>query len=133
MDGVELTPLKRINHPKGDLYHGLKATEQSYTGFGEAYFTTISCGNTKGWKKHLRMTMNLVVPVGQVRFYLRNEEGEAFSVELGENNYQRLTVGPGLWMAFEGRGQELNLVLNIANIPHDPIESVSVALETFLL
>lgn len=133
MDGVELTQLKRIEHPKGDIFHALKVTEKSYTGFGEAYFTTIRFQDIKGWKKHLRMTMNLIVPVGAVRFYLRNDNGDIIFFDLGENNYQRLTVGPGLWMAFCGLGDGLNLVLNIADISHDPSESVNMDLETFPL
>lgn len=132
MDSVELTPLKRISHPKGDIYHALKANEANFFGFGEAYFTTIHSGEIKGWKKHLRMTMNLIVPVGNVRFYLRNDESQEFStVELGADNYQRLTVGPGIWVAFEGIGNALNLVLNIANLPHDPDEGVNVSFEVF--
>lgn len=133
MDGVELTPLKRIEHPKGDIYHAIKAIEKSYTGFGEAYFTTIHFQQTKGWKKHQRMTMNLVVPVGKVRFYLRNDSGEAMLYDLGVDNYQRLTVSPGIWMAIHGLGEDLNLVLNVADIPHEPTEAVNVDLETYPL
>lgn len=134
MDAVELTPLKRVEHPKGNVYHALKAREKSFVGFGEAYFTTILSGETKGWKKHLRMTMNLVVPVGKVRFYLHNDETqESVSFELGDNNYQRLTVGPGVWMAFVGCGDGLNLILNLADTPHDPEEAVNVSLDVFPL
>lgn len=134
MDGVILTPLKRIHHPKGDIYHALKATEESFDTFGEAYFTTVHLDDAKGWKKHTKMTMNLVVPVGKVCFYIHEEKsGETFSVELGENNYQRLTVNPGIWMAFCGTGKGLNLVLNIASIPHDPNEAINVDLKTFPL
>lgn len=134
MDGVSVTPVKRIEHPKGDVYHALKATEESFSQFGEAYFTTIRLGDIKGWKKHLKMTMNLVVPVGKVRFYLHDEvSSETLSIELGEDNYQRLTVKPGLWMAFGGVGESLNLILNIASIPHDPNEAINVALETYPL
>ena len=34
----------------------------------------------------------------------------------------RLTVSPGLWLAFKGLGED-NLVLNIADIRHNPIEA----------
>ena len=133
MDGVILTELKQIFHPQGDIYHGLKANEPTFQTFGEAYFTTIYPGDTKGWKMHKVMTMNLVVPVGKVHFYLYNSEtNDSFSVELGIGNYQRLTVRPGLWMAFSGIDKE-NLILNIASIPHDPEEAVNVPLDTYPL
>jgi dTDP-4-dehydrorhamnose 3,5-epimerase len=134
MDAVELIPLKRISHPKGDIYHALKDSDVGFAGFGEAYFTTILSGETKGWKKHRCMTMNLIVPVGVVCFYLHDDvTGESASFELGDGNYQRLSVGPGVWMAFKGIGVGLNLVLNIANIPHDPEEAINVPLEAFPL
>ena len=41
MDGVTLTPLRRIPLEKGDVLHGMKATETTFSGFGEAYFTQI--------------------------------------------------------------------------------------------
>ena len=42
MDGIILTPLKRINHPKGDIFHAMKKTDLGFEGFGEAYFSTIN-------------------------------------------------------------------------------------------
>lgn len=130
--GVFVTPLKRVANPKGDIYHALKKSDNGFAGFGEAYFSTIHANAIKGWKKHTLMTMNLVVPVGDVEFYLHEESsGCTYVVHLGEDNYQRLTVAPGLWMAFKGLADGLNLVLNIANITHDPDEAVNVALETF--
>ena len=38
-------------------------------------------------------------------------------------HYQRLTVPPGIWVAFSGEGPGENIVLNIASIPHDPVEA----------
>jgi dTDP-4-dehydrorhamnose 3,5-epimerase len=129
-----LTPLKQIFHPKGDVYHALKATDAGYAGFGEAYFTTVIEGETKGWKKHLRMQMNLVVPVGQVCFYVHDENsGVTTSYLLGAGHYARLTVPPGYWMAFRGMLEGTNLVCNLASIAHDPLEAMNVALETYPL
>ncbi|WP_353191457.1 dTDP-4-dehydrorhamnose 3,5-epimerase [Pandoraea pnomenusa] len=132
--GAIVTPLKRILNPKGDVYHGLKATDDTFFGFGEAYFSTVYPGVTKGWKRHERMTLNLVVPVGEIDFHLRSD-GEATTdcIRLGETNYARLTVPPGLWMAFTGVGESLNLLLNVASIEHDPSEAVNVPLESFPL
>jgi dTDP-4-dehydrorhamnose 3,5-epimerase len=132
--GAVLTPLKKISNPKGDIYHALKACENSFEGFGEAYFSTVLPGVTKGWKMHRRMTLNLIVPVGEIAFHLRSENGAvADSYCLGELNYARLTVPPGVWMAFSGVGDDLNLLLNIASISHDPNESISLPLEHFSL
>lgn len=128
IEGVILTPLKQIYHPKGDVFHGMKKSDPGFTDFGEAYFSTIYAGDIKPWKKHLRMTLNLVVPVGKIRFVIYDDRtgsathDQTMTVEIGQDNYMRLTVPSGVWMAFEGMGEGLNLLLNIADLEHDPDE-----------
>ena len=127
-----LTPLKRISDAKGDIYHAIKSTDITFAGFGEAYFSTVYFKIVKGWKQHSKMTLNLVVPIGHIRFHLRSADGNEYkSVDLGPSNYQRLTVPPGIWLAFEGVGLDQNLLLNVASIPHTPLEAVVMPLETF--
>ena len=76
------------------------------------------------------MTLNLVVPVGVVRFVLfDNRKGSTTNgdfqvVSLSRENYIRLTVPPMVWFGFQGMGQKDSLLLNIANIPHDPNEMI---------
>lgn len=136
IESVILTPLKSIFNPKGNVHHALKCSDPGYSGFGEAYFSTINYGEIKGWKKHLRMTMNLVVPVGEIEFALYDDrdgsatKGSFFSIRLSPQNYQRLTVPPGLWMGFKGIGSSLNLLLNLADREHDPAESLNIPLES---
>lgn len=128
INGVILTPLKQIFHPKGDVFHGIKKSDPGFDGFGEAYFSTIHPGDTKPWKKHLRMTLNFVIPVGKIRFVLYDDRqgsptsGQFFDVTLGDENYQRITIPAGIWVAFSGVGEGLNLLLNLANLEHDPTE-----------
>lgn len=131
---VIVTPLRRIEHPKGNVYHAMKVSDDGFAGFGEAYFTTVIPGETKGWKQHIAMHMNLVVPVGEVEFHVRaGDDGETHCYTLGDSNYARLTVPPGHWVAFTGRGAGLNLVLNLASLPHAPSEAVNLPLEAFPL
>jgi len=130
MDGITLTPLKQIFNPKGNIFHAMKKSDSGFDGFGEAYFSTINRGDIKGWKKHTKMTLNLVVVSGEIEFVVYNTE-EFFSVKLSHNNYQRLTVKPNLWMAFRGIGKN-NMLLNIANIEHDPNEAETRDLESIV-
>jgi dTDP-4-dehydrorhamnose 3,5-epimerase len=124
--GALIYSTRIIPHPKGKVLHGLKKSDPGYVDFGEAYFSTIEFGAIKGWKKHLRMSMNLLAPVGTIRFYLATDDGLSIEqVVLGEGNYQRLFIPPGVWVAFEGIGKSLNLMINIASIEHDPLESVA--------
>lgn len=123
---IVLTPLSRIPTTGGDVLHAMKQGDAGYGGFGEAYFSWVSTGAVKAWKRHMRMTMNVVVPVGQVRFVFRsvNAAGDdEFRVEeIGVDRYARITVPPGIWFGFQGLGAPQSLVLNIASIAHDPNE-----------
>ena len=132
MDGVTLTPLKQIFHPKGDIFHAMKKSDDGFEGFGEAYFSTIHKGDIKGWKKHTQMTLNLVVIVGEIEFVVYDDNSEAFfSVKLSSSNYQRLTVKPNLWMAFRGVDDN-NTLLNLASIEHNPSEAENLELESIV-
>ena len=137
IEGVILTPLKRIYHPKGSIYHGLKKSGVGFAGFGEAYFSEIKGGKVKGWNRHKKMILNLVVPMGEVTFVIYDDieesgsKGFFFKVTLSQTNYQRLTVPPGLWLAFKGKSNDINLILNIADMEHDPDEIEKMDLDKF--
>ena len=128
IDGVLLTHLKKIDHPLGDVLHGMKKTDSGFGGFEEVYFSTIKSGIIKPWKKHLKMTLNLIVPVGKIRFVLYDNRkksstnGSFMDVLLSIDNYYRLTIPPEIWVAFKGEGKTMNLLLNIANLEHDTNE-----------
>lgn len=131
----EVTTLRRIPTPGGDVFHAMKVVDLGFAGFGEAYFTSIDEGSVKGWKRHNLMTMNLVVPSGRIQISVRGDEGAPVGdYQLGPDDpahYIRLTVPPKLWVAFGGLGAGVNLMLNIANMPHDPTEADNVAIDTF--
>ena len=129
MDGVTLTPLKQITHPKGDIFHAMKTSDDGFSGFGEAYLSTVNQGEAKGWKKHTEMTLNLVVVTGEIKFVVY-DDNSFYSVKLSKNNYQRLTVEPGLWLAFKGVSAE-NMLLNLASIEHNTNESENVDMYGF--
>jgi dTDP-4-dehydrorhamnose 3,5-epimerase len=135
IDGLIFTPLRQIFHPLGDVFHGMKKSDAGFAGFGEAYFSTIIKGEIKPWKKHLKMTLNLVVPLGGIRFVVYDDRENSLTqgcfnewVLSTENNYARLTVPPQVWMAFQGL-EDKNLLLNIANLEHlsDEVERKTLA------
>jgi dTDP-4-dehydrorhamnose 3,5-epimerase len=128
IDGVLITTLKVIDVTGGDVLHAMKSADNGYEGFGEAYFSIIKKGIVKCWKLHKEMTLNLVVPEGSVRFILFDERkgsstfGDFQEVVLSRENYRRLTVPPMVWLGFQGMGEKDSMLLNIANIPHNPNE-----------
>lgn len=130
--GVSLTRLAIISGQEGDVYHALKKSAPGFNGFGEAYFSIVAYDIIKGWKRHQQMTLNLVVPVGKIQFFAYDNRedsasiGTSASIILGIENYQRLTIPPGIWMAFRGLSKNLNMLLNIADIEHNKNEEDSI-------
>ena len=136
--GVTLTPLKIVKVADGDVFHGMKASDPGYSGFGEAYFSSVHHGVVKPWKRHRRMTLNLVVIGGLIRFVVHDDRpgsetcGTSVEYRLGlPDHYARLTVAPGLWMAFQGLAAGTSLLLNIADLAHDPAEAERGATDDF--
>ena len=120
---IKIKALKQINVEGGNVLHALKASEEEFYGFEEAYFSTIEINKIKAWKRHLRMTMNLIVPVGEVQFNFYSQEKKLLSnTIIGERNYSRITVTPMTWFGFKGLASSTSYILNISNKFHDPSE-----------
>ena len=110
----------------GVIMHAMKESSVGYTGFGEAYFSQVDQGAIKAWKRHKKMTLNLVVPVGGIRFVLFDDRKvlntQFQEIIISKDNYYRLTVPPMVWMGFQGLSEGSAMLLNIADIEHDPDE-----------
>lgn len=127
--GARLSPLKIIPGDAGGVLHGMKKSGEGFADFGEAYFSEIHQGAIKSWRRHARATLNLVVPVGAVRFVLH--DGQDFGEHtIGRAaDYARLTVPPGLWFALQGIGPGTSLILSVSSLEHDPAEAETRALD----
>jgi len=112
--------------------HALKKSDNGYNGFGEVYFSWVEQGAIKAWKCHQRMTLNLVVPLGEVHLVfhcesiLAEQKSEHYndfrSEKLGNDRYSRITVPPGIWFGYQGLASGKSLLMNVADIEHDPNE-----------
>jgi len=126
MNELIITPLDIIKVNKGDVMHAMKSHDPGFSGFGEAYFSMVSYNAIKAWKRHHEMTLNLVVPVGKIKFVLfddRKASNTQFQeVIISKDNYCRLTVPPMVWIGFQGLSDNGSMLLNIADIEHNPHE-----------
>jgi dTDP-4-dehydrorhamnose 3,5-epimerase len=129
ISGMEIAPLRIIGDERGAVMHMLRADAPHFSSFGEIYFSTVHRGVVKGWKRHLRMTLSLAVPVGRVRLVVFDDRvdsataGQSADVTLGGDNYCLVVVPPGVWTAFQGTGEGTSLLANCASIPHSPDEA----------
>ena len=69
------------------------------------------------------MTMNLIVPIGEVQFNFYDKNRKLIiNTCIGENKYSRITVPPMIWVGFKGLSLKTSYILNITDILHDPLE-----------
>ena len=120
---IVIKKLKKFELDEGDVLHAIKDSESEFYGFKEAYFSTIRHNKIKAWKMHLKMTMNLIVPIGAVQFIFYDHENNLLNnIVIGEDNYCRITVPPNIWCGFKGLSSKTSYILNIADTSHDPLE-----------
>ena len=131
IEGIQITPLKILKNPSGDVMRGLRSDENQFEGFGEVYFSKILSDKIKGWKYHKEMTMNLIVISGEVKFVVfddrknSNTKSQFDEYTLSCNKYSRLTIPPKVWIAFKGLSLGESIIMNFSNILHDDQEVVT--------
>lgn len=134
-NGILLSQLEIKTTPKGNVFQGVKRSSIGFKKFGEAYFSFVEYNSIKAWKKHTEMTLNLIVPIGKIGFVIYCEkkdtppEDRFYQVSLSAQNYCRLTVKPGLWVGFKGLGEGTNMLLNVADLEHDPTEAMAITID----
>ena len=126
IDGVIIMPLKQIPDDRGKVMRMIRNDSKNFTKFGEVYFSRVEQDAIKAWKCHQYMTLNLVVPVGEVSFvfHLTNKKNYFRTENIGEERYVRLTVPPGIWFGFQGIASERSLLTNLSDMAHDPDEVI---------
>ena len=130
IDGLRVTPLRRIPDERGAIMHMLRSDSDEFEQFGEIYFSLVYPGVVKGWHRHLQMTLNYAVPVGMIKLVCYDDRdgsptrGNVAEVYVGELSYSLVTIPPLVWNGFKGIGTGPALVANCSTIPHDPEEIV---------
>ena len=123
INGLILTTMRIIDVTGGSVLRVMNTHEESCVGFGEAYFSKIKFGKIKAWKFHTKMILNLIVPVGKVKFVFYSQKNKHFKViEIGEKRYSRLTIPAKIWFGFKGVGKPESIILSISNLKHSKKE-----------
>ena len=129
ISGIFITKNKIINNPLGNIFHVIKSSSIGYCGFGEVYISSINKNKIKGWKRHNKVTINLTVIEGRVKFAIYDDRknsktfGEINTFILGPDlEFSRLTISNGLWVAFKGY-EDKNLIINVIPEEHNELEA----------
>ena len=121
-DKVILIPIKKIKVEGGDIIKNIKVGDLGYKNFRETYYSFINFGKKKGWKKHKEMTLNLTCPFGEVKFVFSEDLENFETITLNDENLLRMTILPGIWVAFEGLNKPFSIVNNVADMIHNEDE-----------
>lgn len=114
---IKIYSLKKVKTKGGDIFKVIDNSSRGFSGFSETYFSWVNYGYVKAWKFHKKMTMNLVVPLGRVKFIFFDTDTKKFlKVIIGKNNYKRIKVEPRVWFGFQGMSKTKSLILNFSNI-----------------
>jgi len=128
IDGVRIDPLRQIRDERGAIFHMLREDDPAFERFGEIYFSLVHPGWIKGWHLHTKMTLNYAVPVGSILLVLYDprdgspSKGRVQEIRVGDEDYRRVRIPPGVWNGFLGTGDRDAVVANCATLPHDPDE-----------
>ncbi|CAM8373526.1 dTDP-4-dehydrorhamnose 3,5-epimerase family protein [Candidatus Methylopumilus planktonicus] len=130
IDGVIITPLKKIVDERGMIMHMLKRTDPNFTEFGEIYFSCGYPGVVKAWHIHKEMTLNDCCVVGMVKLVIFDcrehsaTKGNIIELFIGEDNYCVVQIPPGVANGYKAFGDKMAIVANCASMPHDKSELI---------
>lgn len=108
--------------------HMLRADSPVYAGFGEMYFSVVYPGVVKGWHLHKECTLNYTAVSGMVKVVLYDQRessstrGELMEIFVGDQNYQLVTVPPGIWNGIKGTGTKESTMAVFMNVPYNTAE-----------
>ena len=122
LNKILISPLKKIESSNGNVLHCMKYNDKGYKKFGEAYFSQINYKSIKAWKMHKKMTLNITIPYGLIKFVFFDGKSIFREEILGIDKYSRLTIPPTIWFGFCGLSKPFSILLNIADIIHDKDE-----------
>jgi dTDP-4-dehydrorhamnose 3,5-epimerase len=123
LDTIKVKILKIILLPAGNNINIIKKIEMKKWSLEEAYFSKIKFKKIKAWKFHKKMTLNLTVPYGNVKFVFHCPKTNKFrTIKINKKKYARITVPPKIWFGFKGLSKPESIILNLANFRYNKKE-----------
>lgn len=114
---VSITPLKKIPDERGCVRHFIRSNDPDFTKFGECYLTSVYRGVTKAWHGYYEKSLSYCVAKGMVKLALYDSRkssqtfGQIDTIFLGDENYIKVTIPPGVFNGFKGLTDALVVVV----------------------
>jgi len=118
IDGVKIKKLRVIPDERGRLMEMLRADDDLFEKFGQAYLTTAYPGVVKAWHYHKKQTDNFVVVKGMMKVVLYDARegsptyGQINEFFMGEHNPILLQIPKLVYHGFKCIGTEEAMVIN---------------------
>lgn len=125
IEGVRVKWLQTNLDERGRLFEVLRADDDLFRAFGQAYITTAYPGVVKAWHMHKLQTDNMCVVRGNVRFVLYDPResspthGQVAEFSFSDENRMLLQIPPDVYHGFKNVGAEEAYVLNIPTEPYN--------------
>lgn len=107
---------------RGFLFEALRADDDIFTKFGQAYVSSIYPGVVKGFHKHFIQADHVVCVGGQIRLVLVDDSGSEPIIEehhLSLLNPKLIVIPPGIYHGWACIGNSAALVMNVSSEPFD--------------
>ena len=124
ISGVRTKPLKVIPDERGRLMETLRADDDLFIKFGQAYITTAYPGVVKGWHFHKIQVDNFIGVKGMFKVVLYDgregspTRGEINEFFLGVHNPMLLQIPRLVLHGFKAIGTEEAIMLNLPTEPY---------------
>jgi len=119
IEGVKFKELRVIPDERGRLMEILRADDELFIKFGQAYMTTVYPGVTKAWHYHEKQTDNFTVVKGMAKVVLYDPredsptKGMVNEFFLGEHNQKLLQIPKMVYHGFKCVGEDEVIIINI--------------------
>ena len=127
---VKIIKKNQIIDDRGKILHMLRADDNNFTKFGEIYFSFVNPKKIKAWHFHKLMTLNYVAVYGSIKLVLYDDRDESETkgkfqeIVLSDKNHYLVSVPPKIWNGFCSSNNELAILANCSDIPHDKEEII---------
>ena len=118
---VRTHPLELKCSENGSIVKIISKESDGFKGFSEVYFSIVGKGVHRPFKRHLEMTLNLVVIEGCIEFSYGFDLSSTSTLLVDAETKIRLEVPPKMWLSFKGVAEQ-NKLMNVANLLHDENE-----------
>ena len=135
LDGVIITRPQQFPDERGTVKHFITENDPQFQHFGEVYMTTVYKDVIKGFHGYVSKTLHYVVPIGNIKLVMYDNRSASSTYQdfeevfLGQENYIRLTIPPGVFSAFRGMSNPYSLAVICADEVFDENKTLRIPIK----